>query len=394
MINRDIGSAFAVDGKDYILTTAGANGHAVFGPYDELDPGDYVVEFTIALADGHPFEDDAVCAIVDVSADHGRADLAADFVLLSQLRDGEARIPLAFHLHDRRTIEYRVRVNGMTPLRIAEQRTLFAAADRPTAAVSPARPVLLSEQRGLLKHIFEEGGQIRIVDHSLIVTLDGVAFHARIYDDINFVDEIFFKSTYNFSLKNDACVIDVGMNVGLASLIFAGREQVREVHAFEPFAATYARGLANLALNPALSAKIRPNNIGLGDKDEEATLLIHDNNGDSGGMATRNVEGGTPMEISIRDAASTLRPIIAAARAKGRDVIAKIDCEGAEFAIFGSLASAGLFGEISALMVEWHRVFEGRTQAELIRPLLASGFVVFDLTPKSGNGFFYAVRAG
>ena len=167
---------------------------------------------------------------------------------------------------------------------------------------------------------------------------------------------------------------------------------MKEVHAFEPFRDTFDRAAANLALNPALAAKISAHNVGVSDRDEDAEFTVFDFP-DSGGRAARNVDGGRPVHIVTRDAAAVLGPIIAAAAARGRDVIVKVDCEGAEFAIFPSLEAAGLLERITAFMVEWHSVFEGKTQADLIGPLTRAGFVAFDLTSKPVNGFFYAVRA-
>jgi FkbM family methyltransferase len=231
------------------------------------------------------------------------------------------------------------------------------------------------------------------VDSDLRATLDGVTFNANDRDDVNFVDELFWKKAYNFVTDVETCVVDVGMNVGLTSLLFAAKSCVREVHSFEPFPETFARGMTNLSLNPQLSGRIFAHNLGLGDGDEDATFLVEDTKGDSGAQSTRNVEGGTPVTMSIRDAGDALRPILESARDRRRRRVVKIDCEGAEFAIFRSLSRAGLWSEIDLLMVEWHRVFAGRTQEELLRPLFEAGFVVIDLTPPTGNGFFYASRA-
>jgi FkbM family methyltransferase len=221
----------------------------------------------------------------------------------------------------------------------------------------------------------------------------GVRFNARVYDDVNFVHELFVINAYNFLFQKPTCVIDIGMNVALASLLFATKPFVEEIHAFEPFDATYNRGIANIKLNPALAPKIRLNKFGLGDNvDGDVILKIYDT-GDSGAMSTRDIEGGTLMRVPMRDAAETLRPIIESAHARGLEVVVKIDCEGSEFPVFASLARSDIFKQIRAVMVEWHRVFEGRNQEELIAPLVASGFMVFDITPPEGNGFFYAVRA-
>jgi hypothetical protein len=78
------------------------------------------------------------------------------------------------------------------------------------------------------------------------------------------------------------------------------------------------------------------------------------------------------------------------ARAEGRD---EGRLRGLEFAIFRALAEADLLKEVSAFMVEWHRMFDDKTQADLIDPLLDLGFIVFDQSNRTSNGFFYAVRA-
>ena len=232
---------------------------------------------------------------------------------------------------------------------------------------------------------------MKIVNDDVIVTIDGISFYARVPDDLRFVDEIFFRRIYNFSLKNDCYIIDIGMNIGLATMTFAQKDFVRKVHSFEPFKGTYSRAHANLSLNPEIAAKVSAHNVGLADADEDKTVLIYDES-DSGAFSIRGSVSGTPAAISVRNAATVLGPIIEAAKANGLSIIAKVDCEGAEFPIFESLERHGLLAEITAFMVEWHRGSWGKTQRDLIAPLLKHGFTIFDLTGKTGNGFFYAVK--
>src|SRR5271166_5049437 len=103
------------------------------------------------------------------------------------------------------------------------------------------------------------GIDVKVNDQNVILSVKGVNLHAGSIDDIRFLGEIYFKNGYNFVCDGDACVIDVGMNVGLASLYFASKDFVKEVHSFEPSKATYDRALRNLALNPKLSSKVRAN---------------------------------------------------------------------------------------------------------------------------------------
>ncbi len=109
-------------------------------------------------------------------------------------------------------------------------------------------------------------------------------------------------------------------------------------------------------------------------------------------MSTIGLSEGIPFPVVLRDAASALAPIIDSARARGLDVIVKMDCEGSEYAVFETLERSGLIGRASAYMVEWHAIFPDKTQEDLIAPLRRAGFMVFDRSPPRGNGFFYAVK--
>jgi FkbM family methyltransferase len=210
-------------------------------------------------------------------------------------------------------------------------------------------------------------------------------------DDLRFVGEIFYRNTYNAILNKAACIIDIGMNIGLVSLKLAKNPIVKEVHAFEPFYTTYERALANIGLNPDVSDKIFTYNFGLTDKDEELTVLIYDET-DSGAFSIRGNSTGSPKKVIVRNAASVLEPIIRSAKKRKLDIVAKVDCEGSEFRIFEQLDAHKLLPDIAAFMVEWHRGSSGKTQHDLVEPLLRHGFLVFDVSPKEGNGFFYAVR--
>jgi FkbM family methyltransferase len=181
------------------------------------------------------------------------------------------------------------------------------------------------------------------------------------------------------------------MNIGLATLHFASKPCVKEVHSFEPFKRTYDRALSNFSLNPALASKIRPNNFGLAGADGETTVLIPDEL-NSGSFSIWGCGDGLKMQIELRNAASVFAEIIADAKEKHLDVVAKIDCEGSEFAVFQALETAGLLAEVSVFMVEWHRGFN-KSHHDLVGPLLDAGFTVINHPGTVGNGFFYAIRS-
>jgi FkbM family methyltransferase len=405
LLNLAIGSRTELEGKTCILTHEGGHGHAVYGPYQYLEAGRYVVEFNLRATpdQSFAFDHDALCAMVDVAADLGTRIFAREDITLSLLRNGPVCIRLVFQTEIARTFEFRVGVTGKIPLLIEDYCRLvhLGHSDTDVAALMDETRFpdesqwsdvqAFRENYALLRQLYEHGALLKIADKDTIVTIDGVSFYARVHDDLRFVDEIFFRSTYNFSLGTECCVIDIGMNIGLVSLTFAKKDEVKEVHSFEPFKNTYNRACENLLLNPMISGKIAAHNFGLAGADEETTVLIYDES-DSGQFSIRGSTQGTPEQIVVKDAATVLRPIITNARSHGRRVVAKVDCEGSEFPIFRTLHKNGLLPDISAFMVEWHRGVDGQTQRDLMRPLLENGFLIFDLTTKTGNGFFYAVR--
>ena len=400
--NPKIGSLIDADGKQCVLTQAGAVGHAIYGPYQRLEPGDYAVEICLRAAEEYTFDQDEICAQFDVAAQQGNVTLGCQDVFLSQLRHGEIFVPLIFHNPVTQPFEFRVHVSGQIPL-IIEERCRVIGLEGPDAdhaalleasrfpdPHSTATPELLRTLLPNFRLLHENGAIIKVVGDGLIVTL-GVSFHARQVDDIILVGELFLSHVYNFVADGEWCAIDIGMNIGLTSLLLAAKPFVREVHAFEPFADTFERARENVSLNPKIAHKISMYNVGLEDKDDDRTVLIEADH-PSGAFTTKGWRSGEPHRISLMNAATTLRPIIAAAKTRGRDIVVKVDCEGAEFPIFAALDASGLLEDISAFMVEWHPIDWRQTQHDLMAPLLRHGYVVFDLSRSGVNGFFYAVK--
>lgn len=106
--------------------------------------------------------------------------------------------------------------------------------------------------------------------------IDCVKMTDDIYDGPNFlgylIKEIFEEGAYNFHIptKKDIIVFDIGMNIGIASLFFAGRANVKKVYSFEPFAPTYEKAVRNFQMNSdEIKNKICPYQIALGNHEEK-----------------------------------------------------------------------------------------------------------------------------
>jgi FkbM family methyltransferase len=403
MLNPAMGTASVIDGRSCLTTAKGQAGHAVYGPYEYLEPGDYVVEFSMALNDAAPSNRDFCCAVLDIAVDGAQRIVASKNILLSQLRDGRRFFTVPFTLTQASRTEYRVAVTGKAALVIDGHRSLVRVSDgadgeallanrRFPEAEGAAVPFFRENQAGL-RSLYEQGVGVGVRDGDVVLTVNGISLYARCSDDVRFIGEVFFENAYNFGFSADVCAIDIGMNIGLSSLLFASKAEVAEVHSFEPFVTTYDRAVANLGLNPAIAGKVTAHNLGLSNIDRDGPVVVSQS-ADSGAMSTVGAASGEAVEVSLRDAGTFLQPIIDAAHAAGRKVVVKVDCEGSEFPIFESLVANGLIPKITAFMVEWHAMFAAKTQNHLIAPLRAAGFLVFDRSPPAGNGFFYAVRTG
>jgi hypothetical protein len=114
------------------------------------------------------------------------------------------------------------------------------------------------------------------------------------------------------------------------------------------------------------------------------------------GTSVRGLETGDKETIELRDAARELKKLTADAHRDGLGVFVKMDCEGSEFPIFEALEREDLLRSIDVIAMEWHIWWsKQKTQHDLIRPLVKSGFAVFDRTPVDDRfaGILLAVKS-
>jgi FkbM family methyltransferase len=205
------------------------------------------------------------------------------------------------------------------------------------------------------------------------------------------VIEVFVRSEYNLSLKKESILIDIGMNRGAASLLFATKGNIKKIYAYEPFKPTFKTAERNLKLNPKLSEKIIPFNFGLGKSDRTLELPYAANS--AVGMSTtynvcKNKKDITKEVVVIKDAAKEVNSILQENRSK--HIIIKCDCEGAEFEIFERLNEENIIGRIDVVLMEYH--FE--KPDKLIDILTENNFAVQTKvgSRRSKTGYIYAVR--
>lgn len=127
--------------------------------------------------------------------------------------------------------------------------------------------------------------------------------------DHDTVTEVFSENIYNINFLPGTVVIDMGMNIGAASLYFAGQENVVRVYGFEPFPDTYHRACENIALNPAkIRNKIETYNVAVTDQESEWDVSVETDN-----MGWRNIfsdnDDCPSVSIKCRSAQNVVKDI-------------------------------------------------------------------------------------
>jgi FkbM family methyltransferase len=210
------------------------------------------------------------------------------------------------------------------------------------------------------------------------------------------MSEVVLGRPYTVWTSVPVCVWDVGMNIGITSLFFAATGAKR-VYAYEPVAAIYEQALANVRLNPHLKEVIKTFNAGIGQANFSRTITYNPR------CKTETSTTASPWRsrikptdtlrtetVVIRGASDALAEIVA--DNPGTAIIAKLDCEGAEYDIIPALHAAGQLRQLAAVVVEWH----GQWPESIARDLVESGFTVFALraltVPDAHIGMLHASR--
>lgn len=234
-------------------------------------------------------------------------------------------------------------------------------------------------------------------DGTFRVNVSGLEFFVETPEELYILSELFVNCIYCFETSRPCVVIDVGMNVAFASLMFALRENVIKVYGYEPFSETYRQAIRNLELNPRVAGKVETKNVGLADGAREAVFeYCRDYRGSVGqnGLPERLRGRATIVNRPVRLLGAVDEIAAIVKRHPRTDIVMKIDCEGAEYGILDSMFERGILTTASslvAIIIEWHQLGPQR----LIERLAESGFFAVSPSPRySGTGMVYATRVG
>ena len=242
----------------------------------------------------------------------------------------------------------------------------------------------------LLSNFHALKSKYRILNNMLICEFDTFKFHILSKSELYIINEIFVEQCYKFCLPEGEaiCVIDLGMNVGIASLYFANIRNVEKVYSFEPFTPTFNSAIFNLNLNQKLSKKINPFDFGLGIKDDVLYVEYNKLNTGINSSLKKNYHSDNPnvQKIIIKNASDIVTSIIN--KNRGMRFIIKVDTEGSEYDILKSISKNLLHKSIVGIMLEWH--FKGSLKLE--EQLVNCGFHLISTNINKNSGLIYGFK--
>lgn len=199
--------------------------------------------------------------------------------------------------------------------------------------------------------------EIHVIEENTVEFIaNGV--HVQCDNEVEYMiaQEIFAGEEYGFHSKNRYFVIDIGLNIGCASLYFASKSNITAVYGFEPSKAVYQKAIKNISSNPKeIRDKITIYNIGLGGKNHKEQFTIRNGIDESRGIKVVqdkiNNSSNNIIELEVRQASCILSDIFSKHQEK---CLLKIDCEGIEYEIIEDLLSSGTLERVDAIIMEWH----------------------------------------
>ena len=203
-------------------------------------------------------------------------------------------------------------------------------------------------------------------------------------ESLRTVIEIYGKHQYFFDIGKPTVVIDIGGNIGIASLFFAALPWVEKVLAYEIIRTTHELAVRNSQRNEYALGKVQCFNQGVWIENRSSKIKFAGFGDVSSGVHLVNESEGEPVELI--DAARLIESCYQGNPDKA--IVVKMDCEGAEYEIIEALFNSGSLGLISALIIEWHEL----GPETIIAKLKQAGFVICTNRIDSSNqcGLIYA----
>lgn len=176
----------------------------------------------------------------------------------------------------------------------------------------------------------QRGFMLEVFDNPLCVEVARSILAGKTYPRIEFINDV-------------KTVVDVGANVGAASLHFAHQYPAASLHSFEPCPDTYRLLSRNLAHLP----NAHTYNVGLFDRECRVPLYLSKQDAVTNSIGGSYLNSDSSVEVDLRSAREFLRNV-----GLGQIDILKIDTEGCELPILISLAD--FLEQVRVIYLEYH----------------------------------------
>ena len=214
-----------------------------------------------------------------------------------------------------------------------------------------------------------------------------VNFFSTGLDEVAIYTEIFTLESYKLTTREPIIVMDIGMNVGLASLYFAKLPNVKKVYGYEPFKDTYDLALENFNLNAGLKQKIIPLQYGLSDKNEFGIGVCNPEYKGSASIIDGISPTGPTFRVKLKSAGDELEQLIKSY--PNTPIVLKIDCEGGEIKIFNDPKFISLLPNVKEIVMETHNIAIYNKIDKILR---AKNFIVQKRMLSASNGYIHATK--
>ncbi|MEQ9050789.1 MAG: FkbM family methyltransferase [Marinoscillum sp.] len=233
----------------------------------------------------------------------------------------------------------------------------------------------------------------KVDNHQLTILINSLELPIQTPEDLYILNEIWVNGCYNYHLPPEQMhfVIDIGMNVGFASLFFSRTKHPLHIFSFEPFAPTYHQAMINIKRNGA-SGDITTHNFGLGNAGTFDIEYSETHRGRMGIWGTKlvgeQIHSAKKERIEVRSFTDSIDHIVS--KYPTTPVVLKVDCEGAEYDIFEGISNEFL-DQVIIVMMEWHV----KGPKPFIHQLAQRGFMIlseYKNNPKAGMLYAFKQR--
>ena len=225
-----------------------------------------------------------------------------------------------------------------------------------------------------------------------MVEVEGLVFKVASLSNMAVLYEIFIEKIYAIETPhNNLVVIDIGMNVGVASLYFAIQPYVKKVYGYEPFPETFAEAEINVLANSKWASTLKLMNEGVSNVHESRAIPLFESGLLSASTIEQKNEYGKKIGQEIIVQLVSINEVFDKVLAENPNakILLKLDCEGEEYAIFDMLKETTYLNHVVIAIIEWHE--KGASDIEKV--LMSHQFKLRQTHHVTENsGMIYAIK--